>query len=376
MRVIGTMSGTSLDGMDLLRLRIEGDLENLRCTDLEFRETAWPEDLRVTLDSMARGVSFPASEFARLHFEVAREFARFVRESFPDEDPAAELAAFPGQTLHHEPQSGFGLQLGNPSVFAALTGIETVGDFRSPDLALGGEGAPLVPLADALLRRDESEFRGILNLGGIANLTLLPPGRGIEGVRAWDTGPGNSLMDQTCRQLQNLPCDRDGAMAASGIVHKELLDEWLSHPYFSRKPPKSTGRELFGEDFLGGEERKLLAERIGLEDLLATLLELSVESSSRALETEGLDALYLCGGGAENPYYARRLRERLSPLPVHGVELLGVASSAKEAMDFAVLAYCSRLDYPVSLSSVTGALRSAPAGCFSSPRGRDFPGGS
>jgi anhydro-N-acetylmuramic acid kinase len=366
-RVIGLMSGTSLDGMDMVRVRFsDSSGASPDWEILDYEESRWPEDLRVRLEAAAEGQALPAEEFAALHYEVARQFAEFLKAKWPEAIPA-ELAAFPGQTVHHAPEQSFGLQLGNPSVFSNLTGLTTIGDFRSPDLALGGQGAPLVPLADALLRRDSHEARAIVNIGGISNLTLLPPGEGCEGVKAWDTGPGNLLMDRASRLILNKPFDRDGQVASRGRPHAELLERWLGHPYFKETTPKSTGREVFGRAFLDDSILKTLADTIGVDDLLATLLELLVESLARDLESSCADVVYLAGGGAHNIRLVERLAERLPTLRVENIEALGCPAGAKEALDFALLAYLAHLGLPISLAQVTGASWDAPAGVLSIP---------
>jgi len=354
------MSGTSLDGMDLVLARFALEEGVVRWEILRQASSPWPCPLREQLLALASGEPRPAADFSRLHFEIARAFAAFVAEALDGD--RAELAAFPGQTIHHDPAGGHGLQLGSPAVFAQLTGLRSVGDFRGPDLALGGQGAPLVPLADALLRRSPDEHRVLLNLGGIANLTLLPPGWGVEGVRAWDLGPGNILLDLASRALLDEPFDRDGRRAAAGRPRSELLESWLAHPWFAQAPPKSTGRELFGTEFLPAAELEALALETGVEDLLATLAELTVEPVARALAGGRTERLVVAGGGAENSHLMSRLAERLAPLPVESVAALGVPPQYKEALDFALLAWLAEAGHPVSLPPVTGASRPAPAG--------------
>ncbi len=362
MRVLGLMSGTSLDGMDLVRVRFFQAYEDRPGFELlDYEERPWPEEFREGLEAAAEDRPLPASEFAALHHELARLFAEFALDLWPDSIPA-ELAAFPGQTLHHAPHRGYGLQLGNPAIFASLTGLPTVSDFRSPDMCLGGQGAPLVPMADALLRRHPEEARAVVNIGGIANVTLLPPGLGTEGVRAWDTGPGNLLLDRAARLLLGIPYDEEGRIAARGRIDEVLLETWMKHPYFARKAPKSTGRETFGSSFLSDTELHRLSEVSSPEDLLATLSELTVQPLAEALAGEGVDAVYLSGGGARNLHLMSRLKERLPHLRVEDIEVLGCPAGAKEALDFAFLAYLSHLDRPVSLAGVTGARRNAPAG--------------
>ncbi|MBC8367896.1 anhydro-N-acetylmuramic acid kinase [bacterium] len=367
MTVLGLMSGTSLDGMDLVRARFfSEDDSSLSWELLDYEERAWPEDFRARLEAAAENHAIPASEFAALHHGIAKHFADFVRAKWPAKIPA-ELSAFPGQTLHHAPELGYSLQLGNAAVFATLTGLPTIGDFRSPDLTLGGQGAPLVPMADALLRRHPNEARALVNVGGIANLTLLPPGQGTQGVSAWDTGPGNILLDRAAGVLLNKPYDKNGQIAASGKVNTKLLDGWLDHAYFSKSPPKSTGREMFGASFLNAAKMNNLAGEIGAPDLFATLLELTVLPLARALEDGGAQAVYLSGGGAKNTQLLSRLSERLPHLRVETLEALHCPVGAKEALDFALLAYLAHLGRPVALSAVTGAECDAMAGLLSPP---------
>ncbi|MBN2171000.1 MAG: anhydro-N-acetylmuramic acid kinase [Candidatus Krumholzibacteriota bacterium] len=365
--VLGLMSGTSLDGLDAARVRLErGDGGLAGWKLLEYQELPYPPVLRGEMEALVRGEERDAATFTRLHVGLARAFAEFVALAFgsPADGSVADLAAFPGQTLFHDPAAGLSLQIGSPAAFAALTGLDTVGEFRLPDMLAGGQGAPLVPLADALLHRDLVEYRVLVNLGGIANLTLLPPGRGAGDVRAWDTGPGNVLLDQAARLGLGAERDEGGAAAASGAVREGRLQEWLAHPWFHRRPPKSTGRELFGRAFLGLADLRRELDVMGPDDLLATLTELTVESVAQAVPTGEADRVYVAGGGARNDTLLRRLRERLAPLPVAPMEALGLPAEAKEAVDFAVLALEAAAGRPVALPAVTGAKRAATAGLF------------
>ena len=366
--VLGLMSGTSLDGLDAARVRLERGADGLSGWELlEYQELPYPPVLKGGMEALARGEAADAAALARLHVGLARAFAEFVGAAFAppaDGGPVADLAAFPGQTIHHDPAAGLSLQIGSPAAFAALTGLDTVGEFRLPDVLAGGQGAPLVPLADALLHRDPVEYRVLVNLGGIANLTLLPPGRGAGGVRAWDTGPGNTLLDQAARLGLGAERDEDGAAAARGAVREGRLQEWLAHPWFRREPPKSTGRELFGRAFLGPADLRRELDAMGADDLLATLTELTVESVARAVPAGEADRVFVAGGGARNGTLLRRLGERLAPLPVAPMEALGLPAEAKEAVDFAVLALEAAAGRPVALPAVTGAERPATAGIF------------
>ncbi len=366
--VLGLMSGTSLDGLDAARVRFRRESDGaMQAELLAFEEAPLPEALRCELERLSRGGLGDAACFGALQVKIARVFAEFVREAFADCWPPADLAGFPGQTLWHDPDGGgFSYQVGSPAAFAALTGLPTVGEFRLPDVLAGGQGAPLVPLADALLRRDVpgGETRALLNLGGIANLTLLPPGRGVEGVRAWDTGPGNLLLDCLSRLSLGRAFDPGGQLAAAGSSRAELLAEWLTHPWFDRAPPKSTGRELFGGTLLPEVELEALRLEIGDADLMATLVELTLEPIVAALAPEPVDRLFVSGGGARNDYLIRRLAERVHPLPLLPFEHLGMPAEAKEAADFALLALEAAAGNPVALPSVTGASKATGAGVF------------
>lgn len=365
--VLGLMSGTSLDGLDAALMRFTRGAEGLEEWELiRHRQAPYPERLLLDMEALIRGEPRRASEFARLHVELARAFAEFVAEAFRGcREP--ELAGFPGQTLWHDPEGeGIGLQIGSPAAFAHFSGIPTVGEFRLPDMLAGGQGAPLVPLADALLHRRPAggDYLALLNLGGIANVTLLPPGRGTEGVRAWDTGPGNTLLDALSRLAQDAPFDAGGRLAAAGSIRPELLAAWLELDWFRRPPPRSTGRELFGGDFLPPAELERLRLEVGDADLMATLVELTVEPIVAALAPEPVSRLHVAGGGARNDHLMNRLAERLAPLPLRPMEDLGLPAEAKEAADFALLALEAAAGRPVALPAVTGAGRAMSAGLF------------
>jgi len=366
--LLGLMSGTSLDALDAARLRVRTEGGEIRRWELiDARERPLGEPLRGALESLIRGGKTDAAGFARLHVDFARACAEFVLAEFPPlrEECVADLAAFPGQTLWHDPGgAGLSFQIGSPAAFATLTGIPSVGEFRLPDVLRGGEGAPLVPLADALLFRSPDESRALLNLGGIANLTLLPAGRGTESVRGWDTGPGNTLLDAATRLATGAPFDAGGRLASAGRVSEKHLRAWLSHPWFSQAPPRSTGRELFGGSFLGPQQLGDLLAELGAEDLLATLAELTLRPIIAGLSASDVQKVYVAGGGAENAHLMARLREGLAPLPVASSEELGLPPKLREAACFAVLALEAAAGRPVALPGVTGARAASGAGLF------------
>jgi anhydro-N-acetylmuramic acid kinase len=271
-----------------------------------------------------------------------------------------------GQTVYHQgtPESLLGrriastLQIGEPAVIAARTGAPVVADFRPSDMAMGGQGAPLVPYVDYLLYRDAKKGRVCLNIGGIANVTAIPPSAGPERVMAFDTGPGNMLIDalvsQFSRGVQRY--DKDGRMAAAGRVNPELLSTLMQHEFVKRRPPKSCGREEFGAEMVA----ELLKEGLSAPDLVATVTAFTAASIADAVERfvsplMHVDELIVSGGGVHNPEIMRRLERQIPDAKVMTSAELGVDSDAKEAIAFAVLAYETWHGRPANLPSATGA---------------------
>ena len=266
-----------------------------------------------------------------------------------------------GQTVYHAPSDAYPctVQLGDPNVIAERTGVTTVADFRRRDLAARGQGAPLASAFHAGLFRQSGRPRGILNIGGIANLTTLP-GNDQASVIGFDTGPGNTLMDIWCRHEYGVNFDADGALAAKGKCIPLLLDGCLDEAFFALKPPKSTGRELFNWEWLEPilSQAKRTIGSLNTYDVQSTLCELTVESVARACETQmaNMAELFVCGGGAHNAHLMKRLGERLTPVPVASTSALGIDPNWVEAAAFAWLAHRSLEAKPGNLPSVTGAL--------------------
>jgi anhydro-N-acetylmuramic acid kinase len=285
------------------------------------------------------------------------------------EPAAVDLVASHGQTISHTPDADppCTLQLAEPSVIAERTGITTVADFRPRDMAAGGQGAPLVSFADHLLLVHPRRMRAVQNIGGIGNVTLLPAGARPEQVLAFDTGPGNMLLDLAARELTGgrLQCDLDGHLASRGKVDELLVEEFSGHPFLARRPPKTTGREEFGDAF--GRYVLLRARERGLppEDTLATITAFTAATISRAYTSFApgpVDEVILGGGGSYNPTLVRMLSERLAPARVLRHEDLGISSDAKEAIAFAVLGYFAVQGLANNLPSCTGARRPVPMG--------------
>lgn len=348
---IGLISGTSLDGVDaaLVYLRGTGLATELQLR--HFRSFPYPGGLREELLELSTPGKGSVDQLCRMNVllgEIFAEAALRLLESAGISAGEVDLIGSHGQTVQHLPETetryGYPLratlQLGEPAVIARRSGIITVADFRPADMAAGGEGAPLVPYFDFLMFRSAAKTRVLLNLGGIANLTLLKRNAAIEDVTAFDSGPANMVIDGLMQHFFQREYDRDGAVAASGTVSRELLDRLLLHPYFRKAPPKSTGRELFGKAYW--EALIAAAPELSPADLVATASELTVETVWRAcrdfLATAAVDELIVGGGGAKNRSIMQRLQERFAPAAVRPSDDFGIPHDAKEAVCFAVLA--------------------------------------
>jgi len=387
--VLGLMSGTSVDAIDVALARIavaEGGARR-RVEMVAAGETPFDPALRAAIFD-----SFPPNtgsipRLAQLDVLIGEAFgaaalALLARSGIAPEQ--VDLIGSHGQTVFHAPHPAEGgdlpavpvtVQIGSGAVIAARTGITTVYDFRVADLALGGEGAPLVPYVDYLLLGD-GESLAVQNLGGIGNVTVLRRGGGTEGMFAFDTGPANMLIDALAATVTGgrLQYDADGAIAASGTPVSTLLDDAMEDPYFVRQPPKSTGREEFGLPY--AQEFHAKGRSLGLSDadLLATATALTARSIADAyrrfvLPTTPLDAVLLCGGGARNLTLRRMLAGELAPTPVGTVEDRGIPIDAKEALAFAVLAYETAHGRPGTLPATTGTSRPAILGSIAPGRG-------
>lgn len=374
----GLMSGTSLDGIDAVLLEVEGsNPEELRWEVRAFRTMPYRPDRRGRLrDALSDG---GPRELARVHTRLGEWLAHAFLVVLDEAgvDPArVEAIGSHGQTVWHEPprtdRRGASLQLGDPSTLAERTGIPVVADFRSRDVAAGGHGAPLVPWADWVFFRRPERGRALQNLGGMGNVTFLPRNGEIAGVQAFDTGPGVALLDGAARWASggSEPWDRDGRRAARGSVREDLLEELLDDEFFRQKPPRSTGRERFGEEFL--REIVTRVDPAGSDDwddLLATLSALTARSVVRSyqdfLPGDGIDEVVLTGGGARNPTLVGDLERALDPCPVRlGAAALGMDPDAREAAAFALLAWAHIERIPGNLASATGASGPRVLGAF------------
>jgi anhydro-N-acetylmuramic acid kinase len=369
---IGLMSGTSADAIDAALVRVggPGDVELLA-----LHSEPLDDALRARIHGLVTG-SVTLRELVKLDVELGERFARAVLGAAHAGGVPIERVrgiASHGQTVGHypEPDVRGTLQIGSAAVIHERTGRPVVSDFRRADVAAGGQGAPLTPFFHFHRFADPSESRAVLNVGGFSNVTYLPD-RDPAHVIAFDPGPGNALLDRAARWASGgrERFDRDGARAAAGRALPELVEEWLREPYFGRRPPKSTGHELFGEAFFAHARDAVLARGGSADDVFATLLALTVESVARSAEQffpKPPRRWIVCGGGARNPELLRALSARVSPARVDTTDDHGVPGDALEAMAFAVLGHCASLGVPSNLPAATGAAHPVCLGVVNPP---------
>ncbi|MDF5736001.1 MULTISPECIES: anhydro-N-acetylmuramic acid kinase [unclassified Nostoc] len=397
-RVIGLISGTSVDGIDAALVEISGTELDLKVELLVGVTYPYPAELRERILAVGAGVAISMAELAEIDDAIAIVFAQAAENIQIDHHPATLIGSH-GQTVYHRPPAdrgmgkkttcyshsatltaspftstdainrvsahsrlGYSLQLGRGALIAHLTGITTVSNFRVADIAIGGHGAPLVPRVDAYLLSHPQQGRCIQNIGGIGNVAYIPPRHGdwLSKIRAWDTGPGNSLLDLAVEHLSAgaKTYDEDGNWAASGTPCHPLVEQWLNQDYFHLPPPKSTGRELFGVTYLHQCLKDAQAYQLNAADVLATLTELTASSivhSYRTFLPEMPQRVLLCGGGSRNLYLKQRLQLLLTSIPVLTTDEVGLSADFKEAIAFAVLAYWRHLGIPGNLPTATGA---------------------
>jgi anhydro-N-acetylmuramic acid kinase len=381
MRVLGLISGTSADAIDVALVRVSGRPPGLNTRLEGFACFPYPGPVRREILRVAGGAAASAGEIARLNVLVGELFGKAALagcRKFGVPIRRVELIGSHGQTVFHQGQPGHYLgarsiaatmQIGEPAVIAARTGIPTVGDFRPSDLAAGGQGAPLVPFVDFLLYRHPRRGRVALNIGGIANLTAIPAGARAEDVFAFDTGPGNMVMDTLVARATGgrMRYDREARIARRGRILPALLAELAAHPFFRIKPPKSAGREEFGAQFAERALQRAKRKSVRPEDVLHTVTVLTAVTIAQAVRRfvaprMHLDDLIVSGGGAHNPLVMERLRAGFTGVAILHSSELGVPEDAKEAFAFAVLAYETFHSRPSNLAAATGANRAAVLG--------------
>jgi anhydro-N-acetylmuramic acid kinase len=379
-RIIGLISGTSADGVSAVAVDITGTGTDTSIEILGFETYEYPPELRGEVFRLFTPESSSVDTVSHMNFVLGEFFAEAALRLMVeyDLDPGeVDAIGSHGQTVHHLPRlrDSYGfrvrstLQIGEPAVIAERTMIPVVADFRKADIAAGGEGAPLTPYIDYILHRSPDRGRVLQNIGGIANLTYLPAGANLGDVVAFDTGPGNMVIDAVALRLASEPFDRDGGIAAKGEADQTLLEELMGHPYFAMGPPKTTGREEFGESYATEFLRRCEERKLGLKDTFATATALTVESIARAYEVllpggASIDEVYLSGGGARNLFLVKSLRGRLDPIPVGLSDELGLPGDAKEAVLMAVLANEHLSGNPGNIIGATGASRPVVLGAF------------
>jgi anhydro-N-acetylmuramic acid kinase len=350
---IGLMSGTSLDAIDAVLVRFTPSFQ--LCA---HHSEPLPAALRQRILQLTQPGDDEIERLGRLDTALGAVFAEaaltLLRQTGLEAGAVAAIGSH-GQTIRHRPEAGFSLQIGDPNTIAERTGITTVADFRRRDLAAGGQGAPLVPAFHAALFRTTAADRVIANLGGMANITVLPADP-MGPVLGYDTGPANVLLDGWNEQNRRGRYDEGGAWAATGRVDTRLLDTLLAHPFFQAKPPKSTGRETFNPNWLNGVLARL-RPRPAPEDVQATLLELTAITLCDAIRRHRLPSpeLYLCGGGCHNDRLRQRIQARLPDHRIDSTAALGLAPDWVEASAFAWLAMRTLQQQSANLPEVTGA---------------------
>ncbi len=369
MKVVGLMSGTSADGVDAALVRIIRRNGKPRITPVAFTALSYPRSLQQRIVELS--LQGRVGEICHMNTYLGELFAKAalrVIQQAKHRPSDIDLIGSHGQTIQHLPKGirepGIGLvrstlQIGEPTVIAERTGITTVANFRARDMAAGGEGAPLVPYAHAIAFCHARRGRLVVNIGGISNVTYLPPGGGVAELHAFDTGPGNMVLDAIVRELTNgqRAYDVGGRWARKGVVNRRLLTDLMAHPFLARRPPKSTGREEFGAPLV----RRLLAKqrkvRMSVEDLLATCAAWTAEAigSSRRWVTGDIHEVIVGGGGVYNRAVMASLRQVFAPTPVLTFDDCGWSSKAFEATAFALLAHDTYHGQCTNVPQVTGA---------------------
>lgn len=362
--VVGLMSGTSLDGIDVALVKIDGSGTLSQVKQIAFKTIYYTASNRQRILAACQRDTSDVERICSLNFDLGELFASAVIEVCRENSVALadlDLIGSHGQTIWHHPGNST-LQIGEAAVIAERTGIITVSDFRVRDVARGGQGAPLVPYTEHLLYHHPLKTRLLQNIGGIANVTLLPEGSNQESIIAFDTGPGNMMIDFAVDMLTNgrQKFDQDGEIASRGKVDTRMLAELMTHPYLSQPPPKTTGREVFGNQWTAKILTETQARGVSATDIIATLTCFTAKSIAESYRhflfpQHKIDEVIIGGGGSHNQVLMNMLRSELSSMPVHTQEELGFSSDAKEAIAFAILANEAISGNANNLPAVTGA---------------------
>lgn len=374
MIVVGLMSGTSADGINAAVVHLEGASPNLSWEILAHVNRPYTDQVRSEIFACFRPETSSVDRLCRLNFELGEAFAQAAKEAIAAARlniQDIDLIGSHGQTVWHIPpqpsEIASTLQIGEPTVIAEQTGLPVVSNFRTRDMAAGGHGAPLVPLVDWILFSHPTLMRAAQNIGGIANVTFLPAAGERDSVLAFDTGPGNMLIDEAARLATDgvWNYDHDGELAAQGRVDESLLAQWLADSYYQQKPPRTTGRELFGTQRAVEYWAQASQRGLSSNDIVATLTALTARSIEHAYRTflPALpDEVIVSGGGAHNLILMNMLAERLAPIRVTTSNEYRLNIEAKEAVAFAVLAYETWHKRPGNIPAATGASREVMLG--------------
>lgn len=378
--VIGLMSGTSLDGIDAALVKIFNSGNETKTELYNFFTCPYPDELVKKLLAISQFYPMTIDEICRLNVVVAEYYLDAISQLCENSNVAiskVDLIGSHGQTIHHLPnlarflgkQFRSTLQIGDPAVLASRSGILTVANFRNADIALDGQGAPLVPYFDYLIFSSQKYNRVMLNIGGIANVTILPKKCKLENVIAFDTGPGNMVINRLMERLYQRPFDENGTIALHGKISEILLEKLLDHGYFKKPAPKSTGREEFGDLFVDSIIDQSSVLRLDKQDIIATATELTARTIADGINFAGLgiDPIIVSGGGIYNKALMGSLQKFFNKSTLKTSDQFGIPGEAKEAICFAVLANETIAGNPANLPSATGACRPAILGAIYCP---------
>ncbi len=368
------MSGTSVDGIDAALTEVSGAGYTVSAKLLQGITYPYTDEVRSQILAICANEPITLAALAELDDAITQHFVAAI-QALDVELSTVKLIGSHGQTLYHRPPQtnalGYTLQLGRGDLIAHSTGCPTVSNFRIADIALGGQGAPLVPMIDACLLSQPHKALAVQNIGGIGNVTYLPPwnkkGDLPTGLKGWDTGPGNALIDWAVAKLSDgaKKYDQNGTWAAKGTPHQPLIEQWLQQPFFQLEPPKSTGRELFGTDYAARCWQDAKRSRLSDEDFLATLTDFTaatIELSYRQFLVPMPTEILIGGGGSRNQYLIQRLQQRLPTATISTTDKYQLDGDYKEAIAFAILAYWRWHNISGNLPSVTGASRACLLG--------------
>lgn len=365
--VVGLMSGTSLDGIDAALVEIRGVDQDTNFELKAFKTLPFKQEVKEKIKKTLDDRTAKLSEICSLNFELSYLFAEAVRsvcKEFGIKSSDLEFIASHGQTIYHQPleESGKGiiastLQIGNPGIICELTGSHVISDFRSRDIAVGGQGAPIVPYTEKLIYQELDTTVFLQNIGGIGNVTVLPMKTSASPILAFDTGPGNMLIDEACRYFYNSDYDPDGRYARKGQINLNVLEDILNEDYFKRPTPKTTGRELFGKAYF---EQLMSKFSLSANDWISTLTAVTAYSISRSIKpllAKGRNKLIVGGGGSNNSYLFELIKNDLPNVEVLRQEDMGYNSDAKEAIAMALLGNQTWNKRIGNVPSATGATK-------------------